>query len=455
MNSWFNEMNVSVTESLRLLLSQKNMQQFKAVLLSLHAADQAAFFLALEGRNRQMVLQSLQPDEFAGIFQKCGLEDRKLVVIGLDNNYVSDMLKTMAPREAAAFLKSISKRKAASILHHMELEPRSNIELYMKYPAHTVGAMMNTTFRLVSFTDTVEEVLSRLRFSKEEKHLYNLYAADENLHLAGVVSTHLLLQAPADSAIESLMSKRFISIHDYAEQTTAVEMIKKYNLQALPVTDKNDVMVGIITMEDILNVLEERSELRIQNIAALNNGLLFSSTTLRAVSQRLPWLIGLTLLGFMVTDMIAPFIASLQQIAMLAIFIPVILGMSGNSGIQSLSVVIRRMAINSLNTKERMQLIGKEMGVGLLSGIVCGLIASLLVTLLFNSSFLLGIVVGAALSISILIGTMTGAALPLIVERWKVDPAVASGPVVTTINDILALFVYYAVAVLLIPLVSA
>ncbi|WP_282937279.1 magnesium transporter [Paenibacillus sp. RC67] len=174
------------------------------------------------------------------------------------------------------------------------------------------------------------------------------------------------------------MRTKIISIPAQAEQATAAEMIKKYNLQALPVTDKKGVMIGIITMDDILKLLEERIALRIQNFAALKNGLLFSSNTLRSVSQTLPWLIGLTLTGFLMTEIMAPFLTSLQHIAMLTIFIPVILGMSGNSGIQSLSVVIRKMTMNPLNTKDRWQLLGKEAGVGLLTGIVCGLVALLL-----------------------------------------------------------------------------
>ncbi len=196
--------------------------------------------------------------------------------------------------------------------------------------------------------------------------------------MIGMVSMYHLLQAPTDSTMESLMRTKIISIPAQAEQATAAEMIKKYNLQALPVTDKKGVMIGIITMDDILKLLEERIALRIQNFAALKNGLLFSSNTLRSVSQTLPWLIGLTLTGFLMTEIMAPFLTSLQHIAMLTIFIPVILGMSGNSGIQSLSVVIRKMTMNPLNTKDRWQLLGKEAGVGLLTGIVCGLVALLL-----------------------------------------------------------------------------
>lgn len=273
MNSWFNELNVSVIEFLKLLLSQKNKEQFKTALFKLYAADRAAFFLALDEKYRQTVLQFLQPDEFAEIFQVLDLEDRKLVVTGLDNNYVSDMVKSMPSHAAAAFLKSIPERKAASILQHIELKARSGIELCMKYPEHTAGSIMNTTFRLVRSTDTVEEVLNHLRLSKEEKCHYFVYVADQNQHLIGAVSMHHLLQAPTDSTIGLLMSTKFISIDDEAEHTTVVEMIKKYNLQALPVTDKNGVMIGIITVNEAFNLFEERIALRIQQLVTFQNGL--------------------------------------------------------------------------------------------------------------------------------------------------------------------------------------
>lgn len=455
MNSWLNEPKAPVIETLQRLLAQNHMVQFTRMLFTLHAADRAAFFLTLDERNRQTVLGFLRPYEFAELFQAFDLEDRKLVVTSLDNNYVADMLQTMVTREAAAFLKSISERKAASLLQHVEPEARSGIELCMKYPGHTVGAILSTSFRTASVTDTVEVVLSRLRVGKGEKGYHGLYVTDQNRHLLGVVPLHHLLQAPVDSTIGSLMSTTFISIHAQADQAAAVERIKQYNLQALPVTDKKGILIGIITIDDVLALLEERITQRIQHFAALKNGLFLSSHTLRSVTQRLPWLIGLTLLGFMLAEVTAPFLASLQKITMLAIFIPVILGMSGNSGIQSLSVVIQQMTRSPLSKRARWQLLGKEAGVGLFTGIVCGLVASLLALGLFGSSFQLGMVIGIALAVAILCGTMTGAALPLMVERWRVDPTIASGPVVTTLNDIVALFVYYGVAAFLIPLVSA
>ncbi|OPH58169.1 magnesium transporter [Paenibacillus ferrarius] len=442
------------TNLLTLSLAKEHSQQFRSMFISLHAADQAAFFMRLDERNRQKVVEYLQPHEFAGLFQELGLEDQRLIVTGLDAAYVSELLNSMLSKEAAAFLKSISVRKSVSLLASMESEARKKVEQFMKYPANAVGAITNVNFCTVHLTETVDEVLNRLRQSEEEKYCYDLFITDYDLHLIGRVSMPELLRAPLDKEMHMLMNRNIFFIDDHAEQTAAAEMMKKYNLHVLPVTDEQGGMIGIITVDEVHDLLEERLGLHIHHIAGLKRGVLTSSDTLRSVSQRLPWLIGLTATGFVMARIMAPFIASLEQFALLALFIPVILGMSGNSGIQSLSVVIRKMTVSKLKGKDKWNLLAKEARVGVVTGIVCGLVASLFAVLLFDSIPLFGVIVGIALTISILFGTITGAVLPLIVERFKVDPAVASGPVVTTINDILALFVYYGVAARLIPFAS-
>ncbi|UNK16117.1 magnesium transporter [Paenibacillus sp. N3/727] len=455
MNSTYIRKNDEITNRLRLSLASNEIEQFILTFLSLHVSDQAAFFLGLNERKRETVLKSLKPSEFAGIFQELSLDDRRLIVAYLDSNYATEMLNFMVSIEAAAFLRSISKRKAVSLLDAMQPEVRTKVERIMKYPVNSSGTLIHTVFQIVDRADTVEAVLSRLRLSSEDNYYYFLYVTNQDLRLIGVVSIHQLLRARSDSKMEMLMNTNIISIHDHANQTHAADLIKKYDLHELPVTDQDGIMIGIIKVDDVLDLLEERMTQRIQNIAALKSGLSFSSSTFRLVSQRLPWLIGLTVLGFLMTKIMAPFIASLEHFTTLALFIPVILAMSGNGGIQSLSVVIRRMSVSPVSGKGSWYLLGKEAGIGVLTGFVCGVFATVLSILLLDSSLMFSTIVGLALFISVLFGTITGAILPLIVKRLNIDPAIASGPVVTTLTDIVALFIYYSVANLLIPFATS
>ncbi|TCZ80846.1 magnesium transporter [Paenibacillus albiflavus] len=455
MNAKLTRRKEETTNLLLSSLTEENSQQFHSAFMNLHAVDQAAFFLGLDEWYRQKVLQYLQPREFAGLFQEMNLEDRRLIMPSLDVKYVSELLNSMLPKETAVFLRHISERKAISLLESMESGARTKVERLLKYPVNAVGAITNTIFSSVYVTDTVEKVLNSLRHSTEEGHVNYLFVTDHDLHLIGSVSMRELLRAPLNIEINEIMNRNIFSIEEHAGQAKAAEIIKKYDLHVLPVTDAHGVMIGIITVDDVLDLLEERMEQRIHHIAGIKKGLFLASDNFRSVSQRLPWLIGLTAVGFVMARLTAPYIASLEQFVLLGLFIPVILGMSGNSGIQSLSVVIRKMTLSPLKSKERWNLLAKEAGIGVMTGVVCGLVASLLAVLLFGSKPLFGLIVGIALSISILFGTITGAALPLIVERFKIDPAVASGPVVTTINDILALFVYYGVAALILTFTAS
>ncbi|SMF84689.1 magnesium transporter [Paenibacillus uliginis N3/975] len=454
MNSKYIRKNDEITNRLRVSLASNEIQKFILTFLSLHVSDQATFFLELNERKRETVLKSLKPSEFAGIFQELSLDDRRLIVAYLDSKYVTEMLNFMVSIEAAAFVRSLSRRKAASLLNAMQPEARTKVERILKYPVDSSGALIHTEFQTVDKADTVEAVLNRLRLSSEDNY-YFLYVTNQDLRLIGVVLIHQLLRARSDSKMEMLMNTNIISIHDHADQTNAADLIKKYDLHELPVTDQDGIMIGIIKVDDVLDLLEERMTQRIQNIAALKSGLSFSSSTFRLVTQRLPWLIGLTVLGFLMTKIMAPFIASLEHFTTLALFIPVILAMSGNGGIQSLSVVIRRMSVSPVRGKDSWYLLGKEAGIGVLTGFVCGVFATVLSILLLDSSLMFSTIVGLALFISVLFGTITGAILPLIVKHLNIDPAIASGPVVTTLTDVVALLIYYSVSTLLIPFATS
>lgn len=439
---------------LRLYLASNEMKPFISTFLSLHASDQAAFFLGLSEKNRGKVLNSLNPHEFVGVFQEIGWEDRRLAVTYLDSAYVVEMLNIMVPVEAAAFLKSITRRKSLSLLNAMNPEARGHIERIMKYPVNSSGALMYTEFLTANIKDTVDVVLNKLSLSSGNGNYHHLYVIDGENCLIGAVTIHQLLRAESNAAMETLMSSNIISVHDQTDLTQAADLIKKYNLLELPVTDQEDIMIGIIKIDDVIELMEEQISLSIESFAALRSGISLTSGIIRLVSQRLPWLVGLTVLGLLITKIMAPFLASLEQFTTVSLFIPVILGMSGNSGIQSLSVVLRRISMSSVSDKDSLHLLGREAGIGALTGFVCGLFAFVLANLLLNSSLMFSTIIGLALFIAIFFGTITGAILPLIVKRLSIDPAIASGPVLTTLTDIVALFIYYSVATLLIPLAT-
>ncbi len=275
-----------------------------------------------------------------------------------------------------------------------------------------------------------------------------LYVIDHDKSLVGVVSYRDLIIANEHEKIHDIMYSRVISVSADTDQEEVARLIERYDFVSIPVVD-NNVLVGIVTVDDIIDVVIKEATEDIEKLSASGKAIDFDTSAIVAAYRRLPWLILLLFIGVVSGTIISQFEDTLSKVVALAFFMPMIAGMTGNTGTQSLAVVVRGLSTRDVDKKVAFRLIIRECKVGLIIGIACGILISI-IAFVWQGNPILGLVVGSSLIITLIIGTLAGTVIPLILYRFKIDPAVASGPLITTLNDILSLLIYFGIATLFI-----
>mgnify|MGYP001316292594 CR=1 FL=1 len=438
------------TRSLLEALHGENILLFRKYFLDLHPTDQVACFISLNAEMRQRVYQYLSPAEFSEIFRGLELEEQKALITELDHSFAVEMFNQMFADDVADFFGELSESNAQSFLKKMTKAEAEDVKDLLKYPEETAGGIMTTEFIAVSDTDTVAEVMNLLRREgPEAETIYYLYVVDEHGKLVGVLSLRDLIISPADKQIKEIMSRRVVSVMTMDDQEDVAKVIQNYDFLAVPVVTNHGTLVGIVTVDDVLDVLEEEVTEDFEELSAARGSAALDLSSFDAARRRAPWLIVLLFLGLMTASLIGLFEDTLENVAVLALFIPLIAGAAGNTGTQSLAVVVRSIALGNLEKGGMIRLLRREFGTGILLGLVCGIVLSMLIALFYDANMILGFIVGFSLFCVLSIATVVGALIPLIIHKLNIDPAVASGPFITTINDIIGLMIYFSIASLL------
>ena len=332
-------------------------------------------------------------------------------------------------------LNKLSKSKVASLLTLMDKDEANEIKALLHYEEDTAGGIMTTEYISLKSTTPVKEALMHVKEqAPDAETIYVIFAVNEAGQLVGVFSLRDLITAENDSYIEDVMSERVISVNVADDQEDVAQVIRDYDFIAVPVVDYQNHLLGIITIDDILDVIEGVSDIDST-----------SDSVIKTASKRLPWLIVLTFLGMITATILGSFEDTLSQVALLAAFIPIISGMSGNSGTQSLAVSVRNISTGEINEQSKFKIALREAGSGFLSGLVCSVVLFLIIVVIYRQP-LLALIVGGSLTCAMTVGTLVGSMIPLIMNKFKIDPAVASGPFITTINDIVSMLIYFGLA---------
>lgn len=435
------------------VLNDTQIESFRRLFLELHPTDQVELISTLNKKQRGTVYKYISPIEFADIFQGLDIKFQKQVFIEMQQNYAIDMLNDMYSDDAADFLAELSEATKELYLSKMDKDDAQEVKRLLKYPDKTAGAIMTTEYISVSVTDTVGDVMNRLRIEgPDAETIYYLFVVDKGLHLVGVVSLRDLIVSPLEQKIEEIMSTRVVSCETDTDQEEVAKIIKKYDFLALPVTVQGR-LVGIVTVDDVMDVLEEETEEDFGEISAVRGSLDANISSFAAARKRAPWILILMFLGLITAEVIGQFEETLSTVILLAVFIPLIMDSAGNTGTQALAVVVRGLALGTIDRSGIGRMIKREFGTGILLGIICAVTLFIFVPIIYQSMWL-GVIVGVSLFLTLSISTMVGATIPLIINKFKIDPAVASGPFITTINDILGLLIYFSIATALIQHVN-
>ncbi|MFC4712638.1 magnesium transporter [Planococcus dechangensis] len=430
------------------LLQQGNVEAFREEFLSHHPYDQASFYEKADEGTRQLLYQYLSPKEMADIFEAIEVDDDEYEDIfkEMDTRYAADILAYMFTDDAVDVLNELNKDQVASYLTIMDKESSKQIKDLLHYEEYTAGSIMTTEYVAIPMNSTVRSAMNILRnAAPNAETIYYVFVVDEDRRLSGIVTLRDLIVADEDTLIESIMNDRVVSVQVSEDQEEVARMIKDYDFLALPVVDFQNHLLGIITVDDIIDVLDEEASDDYSKLAAVSDMDTFDRGPLTAAKKRLPWLILLTFLGMLTANLMGMFEATLDQVALLAVFIPLIAGMAGNSGTQALAVAVRGIATGDIEEESKMKLLFREAGTGLITGVVCGIVVIGLVYF-WKSELLIGVLVGTAVASSIFVATLAGSFIPLLIHRMKIDPAVASGPFITTLNDIISILIYLGLA---------
>ncbi|PAD20432.1 magnesium transporter [Terribacillus saccharophilus] len=431
---------------IREALANQQIDQFRAEYLELHPYDQAAVFEEQPEEIRKQIYSYLSPDETAEIMENVNWENADLYFTEMYSRYAAQVLAEMSADDAVDILKEMDKNKVASFITIMEKETAEEIKHLLHYEDKTAGSIMTTEFVSVSATDTVREAMLHLRAeAPDAETIYYTYVVDQDKKLVGVISLRNLIIAEKDWLISEVMSDRIVSVAVGDDQEHAAQMMRDYDFLALPVVDFQNHILGIITVDDILDVMEEEADEDYSRLAGVSDTERGEDSAFVSARKRLPWLVVLLFLGMITASLISRFENTLSQVAILASFIPLIGGMGGNTGTQALAVAVRGMATGDVAKRGKMRMVMREGLTGIITGLSCGIVITVVVAF-WQQDFFLGLLVGLSIFATLIIATLAGAIIPLLMHKLNIDPAIASGPFITTINDIISILIYFGLA---------
>jgi magnesium transporter len=410
----------------------------------------------------------LSEEEELKIFSLLGLEQKvdlmtslspatqEALVKSLTGEAAKQLLAEMDPDDLTDFIQSVSPEVRESVWNALGEEAKREAQFLLKYDSDDAAGLMTPRYMAIRPTLSVAQALSWIRKSAmTTETVYTVYVLDPLKRLVGVVSLRDLLAAGDDDRVEQIMVKKVITVFQDTDQEQAAKILDTYDLLALPVVDHYHRLLGIITFDDIIDVIREEQTEDIYKMGAMGGSTLpyLESSVLALVRKRIPWLIVLLLAATITSNVIAHYQAVLQVAVVLAFFIPIVTGTGGNSGTQSATLMIRGLATGELHFHDVWRILGKEVLVGALIGIGLGLL-TIGRTMIFPPYISLAeaVAVGVAMCFVVLVATILGALAPVLIARLGFDPAVMAGPLMATIIDVSGLTIYFETARLLLRL---
>lgn len=415
-----------------------------------HPSDLAELVDRLNKEQKKELFDLLSDEEAALIIQEMEDFDQVSLLRLLTKYKASAILREMDIDDAADLVRELPPEEAKELLAHIE-EEADEIRGLLRYPEDTAGGIMTTDFIALPQNIPVEEAIVRLReIAPEAEIIYYVYVVDEQAKLNGVLSLRDLIAAEDGTLLQEIMLRNVISVPVEMDQEEVARVVSRYDLLAVPVVDEEERLLGIITVDDIIDVIEEEATEDIYRLAGtgeVRGSELLGASVFGLVRKRLPWLLISLLGGILSGSVIGVFEDTLQSIVILAIFIPVIMSMGGNVGIQSSTLFVRGLATGEIGPGDIWRYFFREIKVGITMGLINGLAIAVLAYIWQGLPFL-GLAVGTAMFLDITLAALIGTLVPLFFNHYGIDPAITAGPFVTTIKDVTGLVIYFGTATL-------
>lgn len=444
-----------VQESFRRLLRRGAITNLVKMLGRMHPADIARVIQHLSlAKEKRTVFELVKGESQRGqVLSELDAASIQELLADLAATDIAWLLKDLGPDDQAYILGVLPEAQSKEVLTLMRTEDSTEVADLLKYPKDTAGGIMTTEFFSLNEDATAQEAIRRLQQAGDTEMVFYIYVTDKEDHLVGVLSLRQLLRVPPATPLKNIMTTDVLSVSVDMDQEEVARQVARYNLLAIPVVEKDNTLVGIITVDDVVDVIrEEATEDMLKMVGAAEaaeEDSLLKASTYDAARLRFPWLFTNLAGGLLSGAILWYFRLTIQQVVAIVSFVPVIAAMGGNVGLQSSTLIIRGLATGRVEMAEMWNVMFREVRIGLLMGAACGIFLALTGWLWHGQPYL-GVVVGVSVLIAFLVSTSMATIMPIVLKRSGIDPAIAAGPFVTTANDITGITIYLALATVLI-----
>ena len=438
-------------DSLQELIAQNKAGELVALQeqVDLHPADWADFLENLPLEDLAKFIELVGPELGLPIFEFISFEAKKAIIEILSKDVLGRLITLMSPDDRADLVEEVDEGMKERILSLLFQAERQNLLNLLSYPENSAGAYMTTEYALLRMDDTVQDGLEQIRLQAPRKeNIYYIYVVDTSFRLVGFISLRRLIMARWGEYIRDFMDKKVISVRVDEDIEEVAQQMRHYDFLAMPVVDSQDRLVGLITFDDIYDVIQEEATEDMFYLANLDTDESVQSPLYRSVKMRIPWLMFNLITALLVATTVHQFSDTISQYVALAVMMPVVGLLGGNAGNQSLTVVVRALALGEIDLGQHWKVLLKELAIGLCNGLMVGLVIGAIAYFWYQNLWLALILV-IAMTANLLIAGLFGSMIPIILRKMKLDPALGSSIFVTTATDAGGFFIFLGLATLL------
>ena len=421
---------------------------FETILEQIDEIHPVDFLEALgEFDNDPLIILEKLPDEYVALLLDYAEDDEKFNLLSLfSKNRQAQIISEMSSDELVDLLGTLDEDEQNEIITNMNTEEVEEVKTLLSYDPESAGGIMATEFISIKETDTVNETINYLRtMAPDSETPYYIYVVDDLDVLKGVVPLRQIIVSTPDTLIKDIMIENIISAPVDMDQEEVSHIFEKYGFMAIPVVDHNGEILGIITVDDVMEIMKEEYTEDMFRLAGLDEEEKVAGTVIGAIKSRLPWLLVNLVTATLAAKTVSLFENTIAQIVALATFMPMVAGMGGNAGSQTLTLIIRGIAIGEISYENQAGILKKEIAIGIINGLCLGLVVGVL-GYFWVGSLAFGFVIGTAMLLNLIVATISGYLVPILLKKVGIDPALASAVFVTTVTDVLGFFFFLGLA---------
>jgi len=438
-----------IEEKLYQLMAESRHGQLRGALMMLNPVDIAGFMKKLDKEKLLMLFRILPKDVSADVFSYMDADQRETLVESIADAEISALIDEMFVDDAVDFLEELPANAVKRVLQNTDPKTRAIINQFLKYPENSAGSLMTIEYCEVSQDMNVRDALKSIKETGVDKEtVYTLYMLDAQRRLVGTVPLHKALVVPEETALVKLMDPGIISVNTLDDQEIVADTVRKYHMLSIPVLDGEGRLVGIITSDDIMDVIEEENTEDFEKMSGLAPAEqpYFKTKLTPLAGNRLPWLMILMFTSIISGAIISKFESVLAVNILLSASIPMLMDTGGNCGQQASTLMVRGLALGEVQFKDLFRVLWTEFRVGMLIGVVLSAVTFLRLLFLNSAPVITSAVISISLFCTVVIAKSIGCVLPLLAQRVKLDPALAASPLITTLVDAASLFIFFTIA---------